>query len=272
MDDYSTDSFILSFTRFACNHGYPKKLYCDSGSQLIKGCNNIKLDFTDLQSKLHRSKGVEFSVCPVGGHNMHGKVERKIQEVNKSLQKSINNQRLSLLQWETLSAVIANTINDLPICVGSKTDVENLDLITPNRLLLGRNNERSPVGNMILSNNPSKLMRENAAIFNTWFESWLLNHVPQLMTQSKWFKNDHQFQVGDVVLFKKHDSVLSKTYQFGVVSKVEIGRDGICRKVMVRYCNSNESVCRETFRSVRELVLIRSVDEFDLLEELAECK
>ena len=273
MDDYSADSFILSFTRFACNHGYPKKLYCDGGSQLIKGCNSMKLDFVDLQSKLHQNKGVEFSVCPVGGHNMNGKVERKIQEVNKSLQKFINNQRLSLMQWETLSAVIANTINDLPICVGSKTDVENLDLITPNRLLLGRNNERSPVGDMIMTSDPSKLMRENKAIFNAWFESWLLNHVPQLMNQTKWFKNDHKIQVGDVVLFKKHDSSLSKTYQFGVVSKVEFSKDGVSRKVMVRYCNSTENTCRETFRSVRELVLIRSVDEFDLLEELAQkCK
>ncbi|XP_066916885.1 uncharacterized protein [Clytia hemisphaerica] len=128
MDDYSTDWFILSFTRFACDHGYPKKLYCDGGSQLIKGCNNMKLDFVDLQSKLHRNKAIDFSICPVGGHNMHGKVERKIQEVNKSLQKFINNQRLSLMQWETLAAVIANSINDLPICVGSKTDLENLDL------------------------------------------------------------------------------------------------------------------------------------------------
>eukprot|EP00111_Clytia_hemisphaerica_P013818 TCONS_00040666-protein len=155
MTDYSTDSFILSFTRFACHCGYPKKLYCDGGSQLIKGCTNMTLDFKDLQSRLHRDKAIEFS------------------------------------------------INDLPICVQSKTNVENLDLITPNRLLLGRNNERSPVGDMMLSSNPSKLMRSNEAIYNVWFESWLLNHVPRLMTQSKWFKNSYQFQIGDIVLFKK---------------------------------------------------------------------
>ena len=66
------------------------------------------------------------------------KFVKSFQQVNKLLQKFVNNQRLSLMQWETLSAVIGNTINDLPICVGSKTDVENLDLITPNRLRLGK--------------------------------------------------------------------------------------------------------------------------------------
>ena len=89
------------------------------------------------------------------------------------------------------------------------------------------------------------------------------------MTQRKWFKSNHQFQIGDIVLFK-NDTLLSKSYQFGIISKIEIGKDIVCRKVMVRYCNSSESTHRETFRSVRELVLIRSVDEFDLLEELAE--
>ena len=93
---------------------------------------------------------------------MHGKVERKIQEVKKSIKKNVGNNRLSLLQWETLSSVIANTINDLPICIGNK--VETIDLITPNRLLQGRNNDRSPVGEMILSNNPTKLMKSNERV------------------------------------------------------------------------------------------------------------
>ena len=67
---------------------------------------------------------------------MHGKVDRKIQEINKSIEKKVANNRLSLLQWETLSSVIANTINDLPIIVG-KVDVKTIDLITSlERLML----------------------------------------------------------------------------------------------------------------------------------------
>ena len=199
---------------------------------------------------------------------MHGKVERKIQEVNKSIEKNVANNRLSLLQWETLSSVIANTINDLPICIGNKVDVETIDLITPNRLLLGRNNDRSPVGEMILSNNPTKLMKSNKRIYNAWFENWLISNVPNLMNQSKWFASGRNIQVGDIVLFKKIDSTISKTYQFGIITRVDFSKDDVVRKVMVRYCNSSENTCRETFRSVRELVLIRSVDELDLHEEM----
>ena len=60
MDDYSTTSFILSFTRFACEVGYPKTLLIDDGSQIVKGCESMKLDFTDLKNKLHRNVTVQF--------------------------------------------------------------------------------------------------------------------------------------------------------------------------------------------------------------------
>ena len=45
MDDYSTSSFIQSFTRFACEVGYPKYLLPDEGSQLVKGCDEMKLNY-----------------------------------------------------------------------------------------------------------------------------------------------------------------------------------------------------------------------------------
>ena len=157
-------------------------MFCDSGSQLVKGCDNMKFNFNDLQFQLHKRVAVEFTICPVGGHNMNGKVERKIREISSSIEKNAHNERLSLMQWETLVAVIANNINNLPVGIGSKGDVENLDLIIPNRLRLGRNNSRSPVGEVVVCDNLSKLMKENLKIYNAWFELWLLNHVPCIKT------------------------------------------------------------------------------------------
>ena len=93
----------------------------------------MNLNYQDIKSKLHQKKKVDFSVCPVGGHNMHGRVERKIQEINKSIERSIHIQRLSLIQTgDVVFTIIANSINDLPIAIRSKVNLENLDLITPN--------------------------------------------------------------------------------------------------------------------------------------------
>ena len=78
--------------------------------------------------------------------NMHGKVKKKIREINSSIEKAVQNHRLSLLQWETLASCVANQVNNLPKAVGSVTgNLECLDLLTPNRLLLGRATTRDVV-------------------------------------------------------------------------------------------------------------------------------
>ena len=46
------------------------------------------------------------------------------------------------------------------------------------------------------------------------------------------------------------------------------GKDGIIRKVTVKYRNHTESIDRETCRAVRQLTVIHSVDEFNIIQEL----
>ena len=45
---------------------------------------------------------------------------------------------------------------------------------------------------------------------------------------------------------------------------------GKVRKVRVRYRNANETTDRTTYRSARSLVVIRRVDESNVMEELGE--
>ena len=270
MESSSTCAFLQAFTRFACAVGYPKRVLADSGSQLVKGCETMEISFRDIQQQLHQKVKVELEVCPVGGHNMHGRVERRIKEVKKSLATSIANQRLGLLQWETVSATIANSINNLPLALGNvKGDYEMMDIITPNRLLLGRNNDRAPDQPLVVSHY-DKILAENEKIHQTWFECWLISHVPKLVEQPKWFHSDRNLKKGDIVLFIKQESVLCNTYQYGMVESVEVGRDGKIRKVHVKYRNSTEETDRLTYRSTRSLIMIHPVDELDLMEEMGQ--
>ena len=92
--------FLLSFERFANELGFPKKLLTDEGSQLVCGCESVVLNMTSIRGRLHKEFGVEFSTCPVGGHNYHGKVERKIKTIKESLNiDGVKKLRLSVLEW-----------------------------------------------------------------------------------------------------------------------------------------------------------------------------
>ena len=271
MGDYTTASFIHAFTRFSCEVGFPKTLLVDQGSQIIKGCETMKLDFWDIKFQLHQDVSVDFEVCPVGGHNFNGKVERKIREIKKSIMKTVSNERLDVLEWETLAASIANTINNMPLALGSSVtpSTEFIDLLTPNRLKLGRNNERSPVGAMSTTDH-NKIIENNRAIFNAWFEVWLLAHVPTLMNQPKWYRSDKDLKEGDVVLFLKKESTIESNYQFGIVENVTTGRDEKVRQVKVRYRNHSDNVDRTTDRAARGLVVIRRADEMNVMEEMGD--
>ena len=271
MEDYSTDGFLLAFIRFSCRFGYPKKLMPDEGSQLIKGCSDMILSMTSISHKLHVEYGVEFETSPVGAHYYHGKVERKIQQIKKSLSKQMHGERLSILQWETLGQQVANSINNLPIGLGNKSDMlENLDILSPNRLILGRNNHRSPTAPLEISNDVRSIVESNAEVFSQWFKEWMVSYVPQLVEQPKWFVSDRSIAVGDVVLFLKSDKEFDLQYQYGIVVKTVEGRDGLIRRVVVQYQNPGEDTKRETNRGARELVVIHAVDEIGISRELSE--
>ena len=137
------------------------------------------------------------------------------------MEKSYSNEQLSIMQWETV-AEIDNAINNLAIALGNISgDFEPMDLITRNRLLMRRNNERSPEGSLEVSNDYDRIMKQNNKIHQFWFENWLISHVPKLMFQPKWFQTSRDVKVGDIVLFLKNYSLLSKTYQYGVITNIE---------------------------------------------------
>ena len=169
MEDYSTDAFLLAFIRFSCRFGYPKALNVDEGSQLVKGCKEMVISFTDLQQKLSVEYGIDFNTCPVGAHYVHGRVERKIQDIKRSLS-LIEQNRLSIIQWESLGQQVANGINNMPIALGNEVEcLENLDILTPNRLILGRNNNRCPAEPLEVKDDHRRIIESNREIYEVWF-------------------------------------------------------------------------------------------------------
>ena len=78
LEDYGTSGFLLAFTRFSCEFGYPKVLLIDKESHLVNGCRTVSFNFLDAENKLNKKQNVELQCVPVGGHNMNGRVEWKI--------------------------------------------------------------------------------------------------------------------------------------------------------------------------------------------------
>ena len=104
----------------------------------------MQISWVDVSHTLNSQfqVGVEYSPCPVRGHNYHGQVERSIREIKKLFFSVYRGIKLDVLGFETAFAWVSNELNNLPICLGSRyKGIDNLDLITPNRLIQGRRTE-----------------------------------------------------------------------------------------------------------------------------------
>ena len=114
------------------------------------------------------------------------------------------------------------------------------------------------------------IIENNNRIFGVWFKEWLVSYVPTLVEQPKWFVTERNIAIGDVVLFLKSEKEFDLQYQFGIVVKTLVGKDGVVREVEVEYQNANETTKRRTTRGARDLVVIHQVDEIGISKELAE--
>ena len=275
LEFYSSGSFVAALIRFASQNGYPKLMLPDQGSNIENAIHKVEINWIDVKGRLHRKFGIDLQVCGVGGHHQHGKVERKIRHIKESFAKSLHKERISVLQWQTVAAETANCINNLPIGTGSSRNVnleiDDLDIITPNRLRFGRNNERSPLGPAYLSHDPFKFMDTNMRIFECWWEHWLLVAAPELIEKPVNWKAGDGVKVGDVVLFRKCEGAFGPgTYQYGIVQSVSVSADGVVRDVKVKYRNADEGKDRITDRNVKSLILIHKVDDLDIMKEMFE--
>ena len=274
MQAYSTPAFIQAYTRFSARYGHPTELRIDEGSQLMSACKNMELSVMDISDFLavnHRV-GLKFSTCPVAGHNANGMVERSIREIKNLLNKVYSGLRLDILSMETCFSWIASELNNLPICIGSRTDnLDHIDLITPSRLLLGRNNRRALSGYPTVSS-PSRLIEQMDRVYDSWWKVWrtqkLVDFIPQ---PSKWKKTNEQLKPGGIVIFHKSDSenhLGEPVWKIARVKEIDVSKDGLSRSATLEYRNPSEKTFRTTHRSARSVVVVHREGDLDVVQSL----
>jgi hypothetical protein len=275
MQAYSTEAFLQAYTRFASRYGHPSELAIDQGSQLVAACKSMQISLVDVTSQLSSQfqVGVKYSVCAVEGHNQHGQVERSIKEVKSLIDRVYEGLKLDVLGFETCFNWIAGELNNLPICLGSRTEnLEYTDIITPSRILLGRNNRRAMSGYARIDS-PSRLITQMDAVYDNWWKAWshqkLVDFIPQPV---KWTINNCIVKVGDIVLFLKEapeQHFGEPVWKIGRIVSTPVSRqDGITRTVVIEYKNNNERVFRTTTRAVRSLAVVHSEGELDIVQQV----
>ena len=212
LESLETQEVISCIERHGCRFGMPSQIFVDSGSQLC-ALQSTKFSLRDANTFLYDSRGLVVTVGTPKHHANQGRVERRIKAIRDTLEKvGVNvHSPLSVLQWETVFAKVANALDDLPIATGNASNVSDIgrEIITPNRLKLGRNNHRSLEGSVELTNRalPCDILDRNRRI-TCMFMKIIMERIHLLITSwnGKWKSSGKQPQEGDIVLFRFSDN------------------------------------------------------------------
>jgi hypothetical protein len=175
--------------------------------------------------------------------------------------------------------MIANDLNNIPICLGSNfKDLGELDLLTPNRLLLGRNNRRSLSGPCTVDV-PSRMLEAAEAVFSSWWSLWNDTKLSDFVCKPpKWFRSSPNLEVGDIVIFCKtgpEQKLGQLIWTVGRVVEANPSKhDGRVRVVKIEYSNASEmkngkAPLRTTNRASRSVARLCKEGEVGLMQELA---
>jgi hypothetical protein len=235
----------------------------------------MEISWVDVAHTLNaqHAVGVEFQPCPVGGHNFHGMVERSIREVRKLFNTMYTGIKLDLIGYETAFAWISNELNNLPLCLGNRyTDLDHLDLLTPNRLIHGRANKRALSGCCMIDK-PSAMLDRMHDVFEAWWKAWNDEKLADFVAKPvKWLGSDENLRHGDIVIFQKTgaEQVLGEPiWRIGRIVEVETSlKDSRVRSVVIEYKNASENVFRTTTRAARSVAVLHREDELELVPEL----
>ena len=267
-------AIIDGFTRLSSEVGVPTMVHIDMDSGAMCGFRTAELDIMDLQHKLHTQFGISFSTCPKGGHDQHGLVEAIIKSVQDTFNEcGLKTKRIHALGWQTFCKLAENAFNNLPIGYSFARDQDNTELLkilTPNMLRVGRINSRALHGPIRLPVDKKEMLKIVETTYEGWFKVFKETVVPKLIRQPKWFKVDRDLKEKDLVYFKHKDSEISSIWKIGQVDQVIASRDGLIRRVVIKYYNAMEDQPQFTDRSVRTIVKLWSVDEACLMDDLGE--
>ena len=254
-------------TRLTCEVGAPSKLFIDQETSLMKALKEGEIELLSLENMARKKVQIDFSVCPVSGHNAHGLVEAKIRLAQVGFEKSgAGSLRLHATGAQTLCKLIETDLNNSPFGVTAGRGESNtplLKLLSPQQMRMGRINARSPIGPFKLPTSPKSMLDRVESCYKLWYRAYQDTLLEKYLVdlQPKWFKSDRDTQVHDCVLFRKQEGKLLGPWQLGMVDEVIRSPDGIIRRVVIRYNNAEENLPRFTDRSVRSVVKLFNVDE-----------
>jgi transposase InsO family protein len=255
------ESFLCAFSRFTARRGLPKAIYSDNGSNFVAGSRILKDEFekmkrdeaqTKIQNSL-RAKEVTWHFNPPLASHCGGVWERMIRSIRRVLTAVMNEQVVDDEAFQTFLIEVERILNDRPL-LRNTNQIDDLDPLTPSKLLLLHSNSCLPPGVFVDRDRYNRRWRQAQLLANTFWKRWIREYLPTLQRRQKWLKPRRNLSVKDLVLMVDKDFPRGR-WPMAVVEEVFPDNRGIVRHVTVRTASGKFK------RDVCKLCLLEGSDE-----------
>ncbi|CAL8103610.1 unnamed protein product [Calicophoron daubneyi] len=148
-------------------------------------------------------------------------------------------------------AEVEKILNDRPITPVTE-DPKDLDALTPNKLLLLRNNDCSGIEINLMCERYTCRWKQAQYMADVFWKRWKKEYLTTLQARSKWISLQRNFVKGDLVLVLDEKCPRGK-WPKGLVVEIYPDSQGYVRKADIRMANGTVQ------RDVRSLCLLEGV-------------
>ena len=263
LEGLETQDVVMAIERHSAKYGVPAHIFCDAGSQLVN-LENTSYSIRDVALRLHSDLGLNVHVSNPKSHEERGRVEAKVRILRDILNRlSIDcSHALTTISWETLFSKICNQLDQLPISRSPASQADDLgfSIITPNRLKLGRNNNRALDHSIVLD--PSTdidLLETCRKVQNLWYQLFIDRVHFLIPKPEKWSKTD-PIEPDDIVVFVLKDANLPKLYKWSLGRVLRASK----RSLQIEYVATGGKGKLFVTRSPRQVSKVFSPDELPI--------
>ena len=232
----STDSFMNAFYRMAARRGMPSEMVSDNGTNFLGAKNELDelaaMDTQRIKTETAYHK-VKWRFNPPAAPHFNGVHESIIKAAKRAINVILG--AADINDEELLSAIngAEGLLNSRPLTYQS-ADAGDIIPLTPNHFLHGQvGGQFAPEVIDEVAFNPRKRWRRVQELVPHAMQRWMKELLPSLSPRTKWFKDEIDFKVGDVVIVPTQDMPRGK-WPLGRITAVHPGSDGIVRVVDVK--------------------------------------
>ncbi|XP_055548436.1 uncharacterized protein LOC129732012 [Wyeomyia smithii] len=230
----STASCIACVRRFVSRRGSPVEFLSDNGTNFQGAERLLREQINAGLSETFTNAATKRTFIPPAAPHMGGAWERLVRSVKTAMEEAysdgnLNDEGLQTLVVEAESLVNSRPLTYLPL------DSEESEALTPNHFLLGcSGGVKQPVS--ITGISKLKLLMEMwEQIQNqltTFWNRWLVEYLPVIRRQTKWFDETRPAEEGDLVLIA--DEAKRNEWIRGRIVQVIKDSEGYIRQAVVR--------------------------------------